>query len=376
MSKRNNFVSRGLLCVLSIITYSCCTNASLYNVDEEILFSSLPDPMDLSSSVRMMNHVVGSTQIADAGEYLVVLSADKTGFINIIEKASGQLVLKCGTLGRGPNEFFSLPETGKFVISNSSSDLLLYLYDDSKIGALNINRTVTAGHTVFDSFNPMADYLAERKMNYSFRTVFPDHDRTFICLGVSYEDARDGLTGPPCYSLMSKTGKKDYDIFPSLLVNESYPVIPLFAYSGCERMSRDGERIILSSALFDASIVIDIPGENTKLIRNSSSIFLEDCIGTDRDVLMSKSKYNTIDLDAGRNHFVQLYDGRMVNDANQGLKEKKPTLRVWDYDGILKAHYSLDILAKSIAFAENESKIYILDEEDYIYSIDIYNYLQ
>lgn len=355
--------------LLLLVAYSCSRQESnLYHFDEYVSFQTF-SPMEMVDRFEEVGMITGSYQIADAGAYLAVLSRNSSGYITFIEKESGRVALTCGTLGRGPEEFLSFPRTNKHFCTNDSGETILYLSDDRHIGGMNVDGSICAGRAVFETFDLISKYLPDGRRNYSFREVFPLETGDFVSLGVSYDDPRDGLLDPPVCVLQSGIRRKKFDIYPSLLENTEYPDIPLFAYSDVERVSRDGTKAVLSSIMFDASIVLDLQTGKSALFQNESGLFLDDVSSMNRDGIIARAQYNTIDIDAGVESFVQLYDGRRVSDVESGLVKNNPSVRIWDFYGNLRCCLLIGKSAQSIAYDELKEIIYVLDEEDCIYSI-------
>ncbi len=376
MLKRNN--NSLIFVILSTVIFfgalSCShTGSKLCCVDEEITYLA-PSPLDMSDSLVLLTTVENASYMVDAGDYLLTLTRDKTHYINIIDKSNGASLLKCGSIGRGPNEFLNIPGSDKWSVTNESGDLILFLSNYDFIGAFNLSRSLKEGHAVFEEIRKKRDYLPKNELSYTWINPFPMKDFTFVCAGLSYKDPRDGFIDPPISRMVSDSRVKDYRIFPHF-DKGSKNSSAISYYQGVERVSKDGSMAVLASTLLDASVILDLKTGHSLLVRESSSLFLDDLSGfTDYD-LRKVLTATSLDVDAGSRYFVQLFCGILAVDFDEG-QSWNSLIRIWDYKGNLIANLMTGLSSLRIAFAESEGKVYLLDEEGNIYYLDVSGFIQ
>lgn len=339
------------------LTFTSCTESTYYAPDK-IKYINTKTINDSLKPELLPFSVLAPYQISFIDSLLVIITKNPSEFISIVNTKNDSLIANICNEGRGPNEYikpFSLKQYGK----NKTGDQLLYVTNLIMIKPLNITRSILENKAVCENPIPI-----------NTRHIDPfllPQDTKFIKQQVTYNDPRENIFYPPKYIFKNSSETEEYNIYPDIIKNTSFPALPLSLYDGVIRIKPDLTKIVDVMGYLDIINIIDPQLKTCTGIVEQDTYSFEDLSYLSMDKVLKTVKYCVLDVSVTNEYIIVLYDGRNVDNADNQIEKLKPTLKIFNWEGDFLQGYQLSEPLHRIAYDETHKYIYGFDMEENFY---------
>ena len=337
--------------ILVTVMLSCCQKKELYHPDKLQVYA-----LDNTGCIKVSSSVVAvecfsASQLDICDSLLIISTSDKNGFIKVFNTNTQSIVAGICQEGRACNEFIHAHTYGFF--SHIHGDILLDVLDMKLVKRINLTQSIENDMTVLnDSF--------EYQGIFRQIPVFADSAIVFAKQLVSYTDIRDRDFTVPSYS----TRKGTVSPYSRIMNNLDVPSLSTLIYDGVLGVSPDASVAVEALMYTDCINLVDLHSSRILGIVGKESISLEQIEAMSIEEAETQLRYNYTDIQTFDDCFILLWDGGLVVDGSSGKCE----VRVFDWKGNLTNRILLDVNAIDFAYDRPSRKLYLLDENETIYS--------
>lgn len=335
-----------------------CTKPNYYAPDK-IKYVDSQKTYDSLKAELLSFSVLAPYQISFIDSLLIIMTKNPSEFITIVNTRNDSLIANICQEGRGPNEYM-VPHSLKQYYTNESGDRLLYVTDNFiMVKALNITRSIRENESICEKPIQINTMLME--------PLFLSQEAKFMKQNVSYDDPRDNIFYPPKYIFKSNSSTKEYNIYPDIVKNISFPALPLSLYDAMLQVKPDLTKIVDVMGFIDNMNIIELSSETCIGIMEQNSYSFEDLTYLSMDKLLKTIKYCVLDVSVTDEYILILYDGRSIDAAENHTEELKPSIKIFNWEGDFIQGYQLSEPLRGITYDENRKYIYGFDMEENFY---------
>lgn len=339
------------------ITFISCAKPDYYSPDQ-VKYINTKGIYDSLKAELLPVSVLAPYQISFVDSLLVIMTKNPSEFISLFNTRSDSLIANICSEGRGPNEYMT-PFSLKQYKTNESGDRLLYVTNLIMVKPLNITRSIRENEAVCE--NPVS--IDTRYMD----SFFLPRESRFMKQHVTYDDPRDNIFYPPKYIYKNNSTAKEYNIYPDVIKNISFPALPLSLYDGVVRVKPDLTKVIDAMGYLDIMNIIELPSGICTGVVEQDAYQFEDLVHLSMDKLFETIRYGVLDVSVTDEYIIVLYDGRNVNAAENRTEALKPSLKIYNWEGDFLQGYHLSEPLRGIAYDENRQYVYGFDMEEHFY---------
>jgi len=338
-----------LLLFISVIVVGCHGNA-LYHPQKLIQYSSEDVVCRTISSSEIPICCYSARHLDISDSLLVISTTDSQGFLKVYNVNTNSIVADLCQNGIANNEFVLAQSLGHFT-HDEDGDILLDVRDANRIKRINLTQSIIRNVAVLEESFPYEGYRHQTPF-------FGDSSLIFAKNRVSYTDMRDLDFVQPSYVCGVDTITPYHRVFNNL----SVPDITDLIYDGVLGVKPDCSAAIEALSYTDCINLIDLKSGKIKGVVGEGAVTL-DQIEKMSQSEMEQLVWCYVDLQTFDDCFILLWNGGQFT-GNGGNNE----IRVFDWNGVLLERVALDIDAVSFAYDRTSDTLYLLDQNETLYS--------
>ena len=359
--------------LLTLLLCSCNLNDN-YFVADNVLTIENPYCGDSLKGSSTSLTFLEPQQMLSFDNILIVLTNQNGHFINIIDCASDSVISSFGEIGHAKNEFIDFPQCMYRKTNPLTEEHLLYIPDNSNqiTRVVNIEKSVKEGVCHVDSVIKHDVEIKGESAVYCLN----DANKLWY-FNVTYEDPRDNIFYPP--RLIEKDKVKSYEChpFPRTIFTSSFNIMRVAYESKCS-ISPDMDNFIIMMRFIDNLFMYNVKTKKTigittidtydftffnkkndiNEIAEQLHIYNVDVSTTNSSVFILKTK--------------SLYSN-LISKEEKGVYDFPSYLHVYNWEGLLKYSYQLDVGIISICYNETYGYIYALSAYGHIIKYNLPN---
>lgn len=308
---------------------------------------------------------IPSYELATEGRFIVKMTSTPNSIFNVYDIKSKKKICSFGQIGRASNEFTDFP-TNIYIISTNQNRTIMYASDASTrtTKAIDLLKSIKEGKCC------IIENIKNKTKANDYVIFKISSDTSFIATSINYDDPRDNIFSQPYISINSKRGSDKIEIYPKLCSFNNYSFLSSI-YSSTYKLNVYNKKIVQAYNLID---MFNIINPNDKSVLN---VKIKGTYGFDElnkikslEEASSKTRICNMDITTGRKYIYILYDGRSIDDFNNGIKYHL-SIRKYDWQGNLINVYSISENIYKIAYSDFIKKLFALDINGNILSYDI-----
>lgn len=349
----------------SLLCVACNRDPKFYAADAERTLRNR-EITDTLQGERLRTQVFGIRDLKCADSLLVLTTANDSCLINVVDVKRDCVVAVFGSKGNARNEFSQEPYI--CYINNERGGRYLYVSDQITTKVIDLTASVAEGGLVLDDVLKPAEY-----------DIFTIHfyygkGNKVTYKDVSYEDARDEVYYVPEVRVFQSAEDKGQKVnLYKEIVKTIDPGLQFTAYFSEWGMDPLGIKFVIAHNALDLFSVVDIASGR------SIGVWSRGAYGFERfeeipslEKALDRLVCYTRDLCVTEHFIFLLQDGRPVRYAqNNDMSGYVPKVKIFDFDGNLRAAFACRERLEYIAFDEQSLTLYGVDDEDYVYRYDL-----